>query len=98
MDYQPSTEQLLKNHINKVNENSMEFELVSVDKVVQPLDVLIRLKNNKSTGDVLIKMVNKDDDTLGIFKFKTFKVIKSHVFVFFMLAMNYLAIINDFRA
>ena len=52
----------------------MEFELMAIDKVVQPLDILIRLKNNKSTGDVLIKMKDKDEHILGVFKFKTLKV------------------------
>ena len=66
--------QLLKDYINKINEKEMEFDLMSIDKVVQPLDVLIRLKNNKTTGDVLIKMKDKDDRVLGIFKFKTLKV------------------------
>ena len=66
--------QLLKDHINKVTDNMMEFELMSVEKVVQPLDILIKLKNNKSTGDVLIKMKDKDENILGIFKFKTLKV------------------------
>ena len=66
--------QLLKDHINKVTDNMMEFELMSVEKVVQPLDILIKLKNNKSTGDVLIKMKDKDENILGTFKFKTLKV------------------------
>lgn len=65
---------LLKDHINKITENMMEFEMMSVDKVVQPLDILIKLKTNKYSGDVLIKMRDKDDNTLGIFKFKTLKV------------------------
>jgi hypothetical protein len=65
---------ILQDHVNKINDNSMEFELVLADRIVQPLDILIRLKNNKSTGDVLIRMLNKDDEILGIFKFKTFKV------------------------
>ena len=66
--------QLLKDHINKVTDNMMEFELMAIEKVVQPLDILIRLKNNKSTGDVLIKMKDKDEHILGVFKFKTLKV------------------------
>jgi len=67
-------QQLLKDYINKITDNMMEFELMAIDKVVQPLDILIRLKNNKSTGDVLIKMKDKDDHILGVFKFKTLKV------------------------
>jgi len=66
--------QLLRDHLIKITDNMMEFELMSVEKVVQPLDILIRLKNNKSTGDVLIKMKDKDDSTIGTFKFKTLKV------------------------
>ena len=67
-------QQLLKDHINKITDNMMEFELMSVDKMVQPLDILIKLKNDKTTGDVLVKMKDKDDNVLGIFKFKTLKV------------------------
>ena len=52
--------QLLKDYINKINEKEMQFDLMSIDKVVQPLDVLIRLKNNKATGDVLIRMKDKE--------------------------------------
>ena len=65
--------QLLKDHINKITDNLMEFELMSVDKIIQPLDILIKLKNNKYTGDVLIKMKDKEDNILGIFKIKTLK-------------------------
>ena len=65
---------LLSDHIIKVTDNIMEFELMSVEKTVQPLDTLIRLKNNKISGDVLIKMKDKDENILGIFKFKTLKV------------------------
>ena len=66
--------QLLKDYINKITDKEMEFDLTSVNKVVQPLDILIKLKNNKSTGDVLVKMKDKDEHILGIFKFKTFKI------------------------
>jgi hypothetical protein len=66
--------QLLKDHINKITDKEMEFELMSIDKVVQPLDIMIKLKNNKLTGDVLVKMKDKDENILGIIKFKTLKV------------------------
>ena len=65
---------LLSDHIIKVTDNIMEFELMSVEKTVQPLDILIKLKNNKISGDVLIKMKDKDETILGVFKFKTLKV------------------------
>jgi hypothetical protein len=65
---------LLQDHLIKITDNMMEFELMSVDKVVQPLDILIRLKNNKLTGDVSIKMKDKDESVIGSFMFKTLKV------------------------
>jgi hypothetical protein len=67
---------LLSDYIIKVTDNIMEFELMSVEKIVQPLDILIKLKNNKIVGDVLIKMKDKDENILGIFKFKTLKVLE----------------------
>jgi len=66
--------QLLKDLVQKITDDVMEFELMSVEKVAQPLDILIKLKNNKTTGDVIIKMKDKGDHTLGVFKFKTFKI------------------------
>lgn len=66
--------QLLKDLVQKVTNDVMEFDLMSVEKTVQPLDILIKLKNSKTTGDVLIKMKDKEDHTLGVFKFKTLKV------------------------
>lgn len=67
---------ILKDYIIKITDDTMEFDLISVEKVVQPLDILIKLKNNKLTGDVYVKMKDKDDNTLGIFKFKTLKVME----------------------
>jgi len=66
--------QLLKDYINRLDENTMEFELVSVEKVVQPLDILIKLKNNKITGNVKINMIDKEGNVIGIVIFKTLKI------------------------
>ena len=40
--------QLLKDHIIKITDDKMEFELMSVEKVAQPLDILIKLKNSST--------------------------------------------------
>lgn len=72
----PIEKRLLQDHIIKIHDDKMEFELISVEKVVQPLDILIKLKNNKTSGDVLVQMKDKQDNILGIFKFKTFKVVE----------------------
>jgi len=66
--------QLLKDYINKITDDMMVFELVSVDKIVQPLDILIKLKNNKIPGEVKIKMHDKDENVIGIVIFKTLKM------------------------
>jgi len=66
--------QILQDHIIKITNEMMEFELMSVDKTVQPLDILIKLKNNKSTGNVIIKMKDKDEVVLGMFKIITLKI------------------------
>jgi len=65
---------LLQDYINKITDSMMEFELVSVEKVIQPLAILIKLKNNKLTGDVFIKMKDKDENILGVFKFEKLKI------------------------
>ena len=67
---------VLRESIIKVNGNMMEFSLFYVDKKVEPLETLIRLKNNKSIGDVKIKMHDKSGTILGIVIFKTLKVIE----------------------
>jgi len=67
---------ILTNLVTKVTEDYFEFNLQSINNIVQPLDILIGLKNNKTTGDVTIKMHNKEGEVLAEFKFKTFKVIE----------------------
>lgn len=65
---------ILNELLTKVTEDYMEFNLQSINKIVQPLDILIGLKNNKTIGNVTIKMINKESEVLAIFKFKAFKV------------------------
>ena len=65
---------ILKETVNKITEKMMEFELLSLDKKIEPLETLIKLKNSKATGDVKIKMHNKEGIVLGIVIFKTLKV------------------------
>jgi hypothetical protein len=65
---------ILTDLVTKVTGEYLEFNLQSVNNIVQPLDILIRLKNNKVTGDVTIKMHNKESEVLAEFKFKKFKV------------------------
>ena len=65
--------EILKNCILKINEDIMEFELLSIDKIIQPLDILIKLRSEKNSGDVKINMHDKDGRVLGILIFKTLK-------------------------
>lgn len=66
--------EVMRETLLRINETEMEFELYSHDKKIEPLETLIRLKNTKVTGDVKIKMHDKDDRVLGIVIFKTLKI------------------------
>lgn len=65
---------VLRETLIKINETMMEFELYSLDKKIEPLETLIRLKNTKTTGDVKIKMHDKTGLVLGVVIFKTLKI------------------------
>ena len=58
----------------KINEEMMEFALYSLDKKIEPLETLIRLKNTKTTGDVKINMHDKEGRVLGVVVFTTLKI------------------------
>lgn len=73
-DLTTKEKELLRQTLMKINETMMEFELFSLDKKVEPLEILIKLKNTKTTGDVKIKMHNKEGVVLGVVIFKTLKI------------------------
>jgi hypothetical protein len=66
--------EILRETLTKINEEMMEFELYSLNKKIEPLKTLIRLKNTKTTGDIKIKMHDKEGMVLGIVVFKTLKI------------------------
>jgi hypothetical protein len=66
--------EILRETLIRINETMMEFELFSLDKKIEPLETLIRLKNTKTTGDVKIKMHDKEGSVLGVVIFKTLKI------------------------
>ena len=66
--------EILKETLVKINETMIEFELFSLDKKIEPLETLIKLKNTKTTGDIKINMHDKDGRVLGIVIFKTLKI------------------------
>jgi len=66
--------EILKESLIRINETMMEFELFSINKKIEPLQILIKLKNDKTTGDVKIKMLDKEQTVLGIVIFKTLKI------------------------
>lgn len=65
---------ILRETMMKINESMMEFALYSLDKKIEPLETLIRLKNTKTTGDIKINMHDKDGRVLGVVIFKTLKI------------------------
>lgn len=73
-DLSVKEKEVLRETLVKINETMMEFELFSLDKKIEPLETLIRLKNTKTTGDVKIKMHDKEGTVLGVVIFKTLKI------------------------
>jgi len=74
VDLTDKEKEILKESLIKINETMMEFELFSFDKKIEPLQTLIKLKNTKTTGDVKIKIHDKEGLVLGIVLFKTLKI------------------------
>ena len=74
VDLSTKEKDVLKETLVKINETMMEFELFSLDKKIEPLETLIRLRNTKTTGDIKINMHDKDGRVLGIVIFKTLKI------------------------
>jgi len=75
-DLSKNEKNILKETIIKINENSFSFDLFLVDKLIQPLDILVKLYTNKITGDVRINMHDKDGVIFGTILFKTLKIMK----------------------
>lgn len=56
-----------------LKDNEVKFELRVLDKKVQPLDILIRLKSTNSVGECQIKMKNRESALVDL-NIKEFKV------------------------
>lgn len=76
-DLSKTENEILNETFISLKENQMEFELISVDKKIQPLDTLIKLKSNNSIGECIIKVKNKTDALvdLNIQDFKVSEII-----------------------
>lgn len=74
---------ILKETIKKIDENTLEFNLSLVENVIQPLNILVRLFKNKTTGDVAIKTHDKEGTINSIILFKTVKIMKINDFIDF---------------
>ena len=68
--------EILRETVRKVTEDAIYFDLFLINKEMQPLNILLKLYTNKTTGDVKIKMHDKDGDVHGIILFKTLKITK----------------------
>lgn len=60
----------------RINEDVMEFDLLAFEKKIEPLEILLKLKNNKTTGEVRVKIHDKDHKILGFVIFRTLKFIE----------------------
>ena len=73
-DLTQTEKDIIRETLIKIDESRMEFELVSLNKRIEPLEILIKLKNQKTTGDVKVKIHDKDGLVLAVVIFKTLKI------------------------
>lgn len=57
--------ELLKETFIKINKNTLIFDLIEIDKKIQPLEILIKLTSNKIIGELTIDLHNADGLVLG---------------------------------
>lgn len=81
--------ELLRETLNRLNEDSMEFDLLAYEKGIEPLEILLKLKNNKTTGDVKLSIHDKEGKILGIVIFKTLKFTEINHLIDFDFSVSY---------
>jgi hypothetical protein len=69
-DLELKESQYLERCFMNIKETTLSFELLEIDGKVQPLDIIVKLKNNHSRGNITIMMTNKDAADLGTILFE----------------------------
>jgi len=61
---------LLREFFKGINKDYMVFNLVEINKKVQPLEIILKIISNKLVGNLNIDLHNKDHEVLGKINFK----------------------------
>jgi hypothetical protein len=60
---------ILRETFNKIDKTNVNFNLVELNKKIEPLELLIKLTSNKITGTMIINITNNDKEVIGKIKF-----------------------------
>lgn len=71
-DLKTSEIECLTKCVRDVKKDFVTFELVEVNKKIEPIETLLKMISNKMNGDFIVDILNKDDLVLGKIKFKNF--------------------------
>lgn len=59
-----------------IKDDIIKFELIQISKKIQPLDILVKFKNNAITGELVLSVKDEDNTDAGKIKFKNLKIIE----------------------
>jgi len=57
-----------------IKENVIKFKLIQINKKIQPLEILVRFKNNVTIGTLILTVKDEEDTNVGKIKFKNLKI------------------------
>lgn len=60
---------MLRETFMKIDEKSLVFDLVESKLKIEPLELIVKYIANKTVGDLIIQMMNKEGTVLGKIKF-----------------------------
>ena len=63
---------LLKETFKEMDKESITFDLIEMHEKIQPLEIMVKLISNKTVGNLIIDLRNKDGLVLGKISFKNF--------------------------
>lgn len=61
--------EILKNTFTKIDEEVLVFDLIESKGKIEPLELIVKFISNRTVGDIIIELKNKEDLILGKIKF-----------------------------
>jgi hypothetical protein len=56
-----------------IKDNIIKFKLIQINKKIQPLEILVKLKNNIIIGQLILNVKDEEETNVGKIKFKNLK-------------------------